>query len=52
MAGHDAASQSVEVAIRILVVDDSPRVRQGVRELLLLHGFEVVDTVADGERRR
>jgi DNA-binding NarL/FixJ family response regulator len=35
--------------MRILVVDDSPHFRNGVRELLQLGGLEVVDLAADGE---
>jgi two-component system chemotaxis response regulator CheB len=44
-----AAYQGVGVAPRILVVDDSQRFRRGIRELLMLRGFEVLDAAADGE---
>ena len=44
-----AAYQSVWVAIRILVVDDSPPFRRHVRELLTLRGLEVVAVAADGD---
>ena len=49
MARETAAYEGVWVAIRILVVDDSQHFRRGVRELLMLRGFEVVDVAADGE---
>jgi DNA-binding NarL/FixJ family response regulator len=49
MVCNGAAYQGVWVAIRILVVDDSPHFRNAVRELLQLRGLEVVDVAADGE---
>jgi DNA-binding NarL/FixJ family response regulator len=44
-----AAYQSVWVAIRILVVDDSQPFRRRARELLTLRGLEVVAVAADGD---
>jgi CheY-like chemotaxis protein len=49
MVCHAAAYQSVWVAIRILVVDDSPPFRRRARELLTLRGLEVVAAAADGD---
>jgi DNA-binding NarL/FixJ family response regulator len=49
MVCKGAAYQGVWVPMRILVVDDSPHFRNGVRELLQLGGLEVVDLAADGE---
>jgi two-component system response regulator DesR len=49
MVRSAAAYQSVWVAIRILVVDDSQPFRRHARELLTLRGLEVVDGTTDGE---
>ena len=49
MVRDAAAYQSVWVAIRILVVDDSPPFRRRARELLTLRGLEVVAAAADGD---
>jgi DNA-binding NarL/FixJ family response regulator len=49
MVCEAAAYQGVCVVMRILVVDDSPHFRNGVRELLVLRGLDVVDVAADGE---
>jgi CheY-like chemotaxis protein len=49
MAREAAVHQGVWVAIRILVVDDSPPFRRRARELLTLRGLEVVAAAADGD---
>jgi len=49
MVREASAYQGLGVAIRILVVDDSQHFQDGVRELLMLRGFEVIDVAADGE---
>ena len=49
MVRDAAAYQSVWVAIRILVVDDSPPFRRRALELLTLRGLEVVAAAADGD---
>jgi DNA-binding NarL/FixJ family response regulator len=38
------------VAIRILVVDDSPHFRTTVAELLAMRGFELLEQASDGEQ--
>jgi DNA-binding NarL/FixJ family response regulator len=49
MVRDAAAYQSVWVAIRILVVDDSPPFRRHAHELLTLRGLEVIAAAADGD---
>jgi DNA-binding NarL/FixJ family response regulator len=49
MVRDTAAYQSVWVAIRILVVDDSPPFRRHAHELLTLRGLEVIAAAADGD---
>ena len=49
MVRDAAAYQSVWVAIRILVIDDSPPFRRHAHELLTLRGLEVIAAAADGD---
>jgi CheY-like chemotaxis protein len=49
MAEETAAEQGTCVALRILVVDDSPHFRDTARELLAQRGLEIMATAADGE---
>jgi CheY-like chemotaxis protein len=39
-----------DVAIRILIVDDSPRFRAVAAELLAARGFDLLEEAADGEQ--
>ncbi len=50
MPSGSPTSQDLLVAVRILLVDDSPHFRGLAAQLLDAHGFELFGEAADGER--